>query len=249
MISLLPHIFTTLNLFAGFYSIIATLDENYLRAALAILLAIVFDIFDGRIARLTGQSSKFGKEYDSLADMVSFGVAPAILIYYFSLKSFTKMGWLASFLYTACVALRLARFNVKSSSSHYFEGLPSPAGGAIISSFVLLLLHFGIEPLYKNWMILLMVYLISYLLISPIQYPSFKDIKLKKAQSFYFLVLFILMLTLTASNPPLILFIITAFYVLLGPLVVIKRCSSDLCVKVFKKREKVKKIDKIQEDD
>lgn len=238
MIYFLPHIFTTLNLFAGFYSIIATISGEYFKASVAILVAILFDIFDGRIARLIGQSSRFGREYDSLADMVSFGLAPALLIYHFSLKGFTKVGWIASFLYTACVALRLARFNVRTPLGLYFEGLPSPAGGAIIASSILLLIHLGVEPLYKNWLILFMVYLLSYLLISPIKYPSFKELKLNKVQSFYLLVLFVLLLTLTASNPPLILFVFTGFYVLLGPLVFIKNYGSKWYLKVKSKKLK-----------
>ncbi|MFN4132129.1 MAG: CDP-diacylglycerol--serine O-phosphatidyltransferase [Caldimicrobium sp.] len=235
MYSLLPNIFTTLNLFSGFYSILASFEGKFLSASIAILLALFFDIFDGRIARLTGQYTKFGKEYDSLADMVSFGVAPALLIYNFSLKSFSKMGWLACFLYTSCVALRLARFNIKTASSYYFEGLPSPAGGAIIASLTIFMLHSGIQPLYKNWFLLLLVYLLAYLFISPIKYPSFKDLKLRMLPNFYFLVLFILMLTLTATNPPLILLIITTLYVLIGPFVLFKRTSKKMIKKILKK--------------
>lgn len=242
MTSLLPHLFTTLNLFSGFYSLIATFEGKYFHAALAILLAIVFDIFDGRLARLTGQSSKFGKEYDSLADMVSFGVAPALLIYNYSLKAFTKMGWVASFVYTACVALRLARFNVKPSSGIHFEGLPSPAGGAIIASTILLLLHLGIDPLYKSWLTIVMVYLLSYFFISPIKYPAFKEIKIKKIQSFYFLVLFILALSITATNPPLILFLLTTLYVTLGPLILLKKWGCRFYRKCLKKEKNPKKL-------
>jgi CDP-diacylglycerol--serine O-phosphatidyltransferase len=238
MTPLLPHIFTTLNLFAGFFAVIAAFEGRFFQAGVAILLAIIFDVFDGRIARLIGQISKFGKEYDSLADMVSFGIAPAVLIYNFSLKSFTKMGWLACFLYTACVALRLARFNVKAGSTLYFEGLPSPAGGAVIATTVLLLLNLGIEPLYRNWFLLIVVYLLSYLFVSPIKYPAFKEIKIKSAQTFYFLLLFILMLTLTAANPPLLLFVFVAFYILLGPFVIFKNFGSRFFKKIFKRDQK-----------
>jgi len=241
MLAHLPHLFTTLNLFAGFYAIVATFEGKYQHSAIAILLAIVFDIFDGRFARLTGNTSKFGKEYDSLADMVSFGIAPALLIYNYSLKSFVKMGWIASFVYTACVAIRLARFNVKSSSALHFEGLPSPAGGAIIASTVLLLIHLGIEPIYRSWLTLLMVYLVSYLMVSPIKYPSFKEVKIEKLQSFYFLLLFILVVAITASNPPLFLFILTCLYIALGPLVLFRKWSRGL-FKRYIKKEKSSKI-------
>jgi len=219
MIYFLPGIFTTLNLFSGFYALLSSFEGKFFVASLAILLAILFDIFDGRIARITGQTSKFGKEYDSLADMVSFGLAPAFLIYNFSLKSYSKMGWLACFLYAACVALRLARFNVKETSGFYFEGLPSPAGGAIIAATVLLLHKMGVEPLYKNWVLLAMVYLLSYLFISPIKYPSFKGIKIRTIPAFYFLVGFILLFVITASNPPLVLLVITTCYILMGPFI------------------------------
>ncbi|BAU22734.1 CDP-diacylglycerol--serine O-phosphatidyltransferase [Caldimicrobium thiodismutans] len=238
MTPLLPHIFTTLNLFAGFFAIIASFEGRFYQAGVAILLAIVFDVFDGRIARLIGQMSKFGKEFDSLADMVSFGIAPAVLIYNFSLRGFSRMGWLACFLYAACVALRLARFNVKSSSTLYFEGLPSPAGGAIISATVLLLLNLGVELFYRNWLLLIMVYLLAYLFISPIKYPAFKEIKIKSAQTFYFLVLFLLMLTLTAANPPLLLFVFVAFYILIGPFVLFGRYGSRFFKKIFKRGQK-----------
>lgn len=241
MLAHLPHVFTTLNLFAGFYSIVATFEGKYFNSAIAILLAIIFDIFDGRLARFTGNVSKFGKEFDSLADMVSFGIAPALLIYNYSLKSFVKMGWIASFVYTACVALRLARFNVKPSSPLHFEGLPSPAGGAIIASTVLLLIQLGIEPLYRSWLTLLMVYFVSYLLVSPVKYPSFKDFKIEKLHSFYFLLLFILLIAVSASNPPLILFILTCLYIALGPLVLFKKWTKNL-YKRYLKREKSPKI-------
>lgn len=224
MIYLLPHIFTTLNIFCGFYAIVKIIDGDLWKASWAILFAIIFDIFDGQIARIFKTPSNFGLEYDSLCDLVSFGVAPSLLIYQFSLKEFNKIGWLASFLYTTCVALRLARFNIKVTLKYeYFEGLPSPAGAAILASFVLFLLKTEIVSVYKNWVLLILTYLIAYLLISPIQYPSFKEIKIEKTQAFYFLVLFILGLTVIASNPPLSLFVIISFYVFLSPFLFFKK--------------------------
>lgn len=226
MIYLLPHIFTTLNIFCGFYAIVKIIDGDLWKASWAILFAIIFDIFDGQIARVFKTSSNFGLEYDSLCDLVSFGIAPSLLIYQFSLKEFNKIGWLASFLYTTCVALRLARFNVKVTLKHeYFEGLPSPAGAAILASFVLFLLKTEIISIYKNWSLLILTYLIAYLLISSIQYPSFKEIKIEKTQAFYFLILFILGLTVIASNPSLSLFVIISFYVFLSPFLFFKKNS------------------------
>jgi len=226
MFYLLPHIFTTLNIFFGFYAIIKVIEGDFFKASWGIFLAIFFDIFDGRIARFFKTSSRFGLEYDSLCDLVSFGIAPALLIYQFSLKGFNKIGWLASFLYATCVALRLARFNVRNLlKKDHFEGLPSPAGAGILASSVLFLLKIEIAPIYKNYGLLILTYLIAYLLVSPIQYPSFKEFKIKKAQAFYFLVFFILGLTVIASNPSFYLFIIFGLYLLLGPLIFFKKNS------------------------
>ncbi|MDF2953212.1 MAG: Phosphatidylserine synthase [Thermodesulfobacterium sp.] len=242
MVYLLPHIFTTLNIFCGFYAIISVINGDFWKASWSILFAIVFDIFDGRIARLFTTSSNFGLEYDSLCDLVSFGVAPSLLIYQFSLKDFSKIGWVASFLYTTCVALRLAKFNVKASlKNNYFEGLPSPAGAAILASFVLFFLKTDVSSVYKNWVLLGLTYLIAYLLISPIQYPSFKEIKIKKTQAFYLLIFFVLGLTVIASNPSFYLVIIFSFYVFLGPLLFFKKNGNFLKKTIYKKKRNQKK--------
>lgn len=232
MLFLIPHIFTTFNLFCGFYALVAVLDENYWVASWAIFFAMIFDIFDGRIARFLGKTSKFGLEYDSLADLISFGVAPALLIYNFSLKGFGRVGWLAGFLYTSCVALRLARFNVKSAISYFhFEGLPSPAGGCILAALVIFLIHLGMTPVYKSWLLLVLVYALAYLLISPIQYPNFKSFKIEKKQTFCLLIFFVLALTVVASYPYFFLLSMTSFYVLLGPAL--------LFIKKFKNKKKI----------
>ncbi len=232
MIYLLPNIFTTLNIFCGFFSIISSINEDLEKASWAIFLAMVFDIFDGRIARFFKKTSNFGLEYDSLCDLVSFGVAPSLLIYQFILKDFGKAGWLACFLYTTCVALRLARFNVRASSGlSYFEGLPSPAGAAILASVVLFFTKIFITLSYINWIILILVYVVSYLLVSPIQYPSFKEIKIKKAQTFYFLVFFVIGFTIVASHPSTTLLVIITFYILLGPFLFFKNTG----LKIIKK--------------
>ncbi len=240
MLFLIPHIFTTLNLFCGFYALISVLNEEHWEASWAILLATAFDIFDGRIARLVGKSSKFGLEYDSLADLISFGVAPSLLIYSFSLKSFERIGWLAGFLYTSCVALRLARFNVKSASlPFHFEGLPSPAGGCILATLVIFFLHLGINPGYKNWLILIFVYLLAYLLVSPIKYPNFKSLKMGKKQTFYLLVFFVLTLTVVASYPYLFLLSIFILYMFLGPFLFFVNFFKKLVQKNFKNKKKI----------
>jgi CDP-diacylglycerol--serine O-phosphatidyltransferase len=245
MIYLLPHIFTTLNMFCGFYAIIKVINGDFFKASWGILFAIVFDIFDGRIARLLKTSSNFGLQYDSLSDLVSFGLAPALLVYQYSLKEFSKIGWLASFLYATCVALRLARFNVKISLKiEHFEGLPSPAGAAILASVILFLLKTDITPNYESWGLLILTYFIAYLLISPIQYPSFKEIKIKKHQAFYFLVFFVIGLTVIASNPPFYLVILFALYLLLGPFLFLKNNGKNFLNR--KNKEIERKIDKIK---
>jgi CDP-diacylglycerol--serine O-phosphatidyltransferase len=232
MIHLLPNIFTTLNIFCGFYAIISIIKQDLWRAGWAILFAIVFDIFDGRIARLLKASSSFGLEYDSLCDLISFGVAPSLLVYQFGLKELGKIGWLACFLYTTCVALRLARFNVKTSSGYaYFEGLPSPAGAAILASGILFLLSTNLTFPHINQVLLIVLCFIAYLLVSSIEYPSFKEIKIKKTQTFYFLIFFVLGLTIASLHPPLSLLVIISIYTLLGPLLCFKNNRS----KVFRR--------------
>ncbi|NPA40272.1 MAG: CDP-diacylglycerol--serine O-phosphatidyltransferase [Thermodesulfobacteria bacterium] len=223
MIYLLPNIFTTLNIFCGFFAIISIINKNLWHAGWAILFSIMFDIFDGRIARHFQAFSKFGMEYDSLCDLVSFGVAPSLLAYEFVLKDLGNVGWIACFLYTTCVALRLARFNVTTDSGKtYFEGLPSPAGAALIATAVLFFIKSSINLPYKKYFFLTFLTLIAYLLVSSIEYPSFKEIQIKKGQTFYFLLFFVLGLSLASIDPPLSILIIIGTYTLIGPFLFVK---------------------------
>jgi len=194
------------------------INGEYVKSAWLIFLAIFFDIFDGRIARLTRNTTPFGLEYDSLSDLVSFGVAPAVLMYKTVLYQFARVGWLACFLFVACVALRLARFNVKPGSMATFEGLPSPAAGAFVASLVLL--SESNNAFFQNkWTFLVIVYLLSYLLVSSIPYPSFKAVKLERGQFFYFLVGFVVFLTIFALKPTLFFFFMLFSYTFFAPLV------------------------------
>lgn len=237
MIYLLPNCFTTLNLLCGFYSIISSIQGDFVKASWAIFLAIVFDIFDGRLARYFNHTTRFGLEYDSLCDMVSFGIAPSILIYSYVLSDFGKIGWLAAFLYTACVALRLARFNTKSTLTGVnFEGLPSPAAAAFFASGVLLAQTFEISLVSYKWILLMTIGAISYLLISSVEYPSFKKLKINKPYNFYFLVFFVLGLTFLAYNPPLSVFVIITLYTLFTPVFLFKKNGLKLIKKFVKKR-------------
>ena len=178
--------FTIASLFCGFYSIVAAITGDFVIAANMILIAAVFDGLDGRIARLTGTTSTFGMELDSLCDLVSFGVAPGLLAYMWALQPFGRYGWLAGFLYVATTALRLARFNCRHSASpsRHFVGLPCPAAAAMISSSVLFSLYLGIEGTVNHVSLLFLVYVLSYLMVSTHPYYSFKQTDSKKSKTF-----------------------------------------------------------------
>lgn len=217
-IYILPNLFTTGSLFAGFYSMVATMGGEYRTAAIWILVSSIFDGLDGKVARLTGTASKFGVEYDSLADLVSFGVTPGLLMYAWALKPFGRIGWLAAFLFVACAALRLARFNVQVATveSKRFVGLPTPAAASMVSSTVLLFLHYGWDS-GKRPAILVLIYLVAFFMVSHFRYYSFKDPGLIKRQPFYFLVGAVVLLTVVAARPVEMLFLVFLCYVFSGP--------------------------------
>ncbi|MEE9543633.1 MAG: CDP-diacylglycerol--serine O-phosphatidyltransferase [Thermodesulfobacteriota bacterium] len=216
---LLPNLLTSASLFGGFYSIVASFDGNYQVAAMAIFVSAVFDLLDGRIARLTGTTSKFGVEYDSLSDLVAFGLAPGILIFTWALRGFGRYGWLAAFLYVVCATLRLARFNVQITTieSKRFNGLPVPAAALFVAATVLLFfyLHHGETTRYV--LVLLQVYLLAFLMVSNVKYYSFKELNLKRRMPFSLLVALILIFVVIAAEPQLMLFLLTLAYVLSGP--------------------------------
>ncbi|HEX2770200.1 MAG TPA: CDP-diacylglycerol--serine O-phosphatidyltransferase [Geobacteraceae bacterium] len=218
-IYILPNLFTTGSLFAGFYSMVATMNADYKTAAIWVLVSSIFDGLDGKVARLTGTSSKFGVEYDSLADLVAFGVTPGLLMYSWALKPFGRLGWLAAFLFVVCGALRLARFNVQVNTieSKRFVGLPIPAAASMVSATVLLFYHFGWPSSYKKLAILLLIYFLAFLMVSNFKYYSFKDPELIKRQPFGFLVFAVILLIVIAAEPVLMLFVIFICYVISGP--------------------------------
>ena len=218
-IYILPNLFTTGSLFAGFYSMVASTNGDFRTAAIWILVSSIFDGLDGKVARLTGTASKFGVEYDSLADMVAFGVTPGLLMYCWALRPFGRLGWLAAFLFVACAALRLARFNVQVTTveSKRFVGLPTPAAASMVSSTVLLFSHFGWPSSYKKLAILVLIYLLAFLMVSNFRYYSFKDPELIKRQPFFFLVAAVLLLTIIAAMPVQMLFILFIGYIFSGP--------------------------------
>jgi len=219
-IYIIPNLFTLGNLVSGFYATILALRGDFTQAAMFIILAAVLDSLDGRIARLTNSTSRFGVEFDSLADLVSFGMAPALMLYVFALEDFGRIGWLSAMLLPVCGALRLARFNVetinKKSKSSTFTGLPIPAAALTVTAYILAAHLYG-WPAHKLILPFLVV-AISYLMVSNIPYASMKGINLGMKESFRLLVIAALAIFILMMYPYLILFISTLSYVLSGPL-------------------------------
>ena len=213
----LPCLLTCCSLFAGFYSIVASINGHFFTAAVAILIAAIFDCLDGRVARMTGTTSEFGKELDSLCDLVSFGVAPAILAYLWALTPYGRYGWLAAFLYVATTALRLARFNTNTASTHDYVGLPCPAAAMMIATTVMFSRFLGTTDTVKHISLLLLVYVLSYLMVSNHRYLSFKQLDIKKGRTFQIVVFMLLFLILLATEPPVTLFVVALTYILSGP--------------------------------
>jgi CDP-diacylglycerol--serine O-phosphatidyltransferase len=220
---LIPNLFTTGNLLCGFSSVIASINGKYVQAALAILIAVVLDCLDGKVARMTNSSSAFGGEYDSLADLLSFGMAPGLLLYAWTLRLFGPFGWLAAFLFVICGALRLARFNVQALTVQrsMFVGLPIPAAAGVIASAVLLLqqLHGdfdGIDP-ERLLSVVLATYVLALLMVSNFKYRSFKQLRLRNAHQLHLLAGAALTLFVIGFMPALVLFILFCAYALSGP--------------------------------
>lgn len=212
----LPSLFTAMNMFCGFYAMVSSINGKFVPAACALIIAGVFDNLDGKIARVTHSTSKFGVEFDSLADLVSFGVAPGLMIYLWALAPLGRLGWLAAFLFVVCGALRLARFNtqVETVSSDYFMGLPIPAGAGMNAVTVLFCHKLGLvaNPL----VILVMLYMLSFLMVSTLRYPSFKNAGIIRNKNFNALVGAILVLIFIAAQPSIALFMVGITYVASG---------------------------------
>lgn len=239
---LLPNLITAGSLFAGFYVIILSADGNFERAAWFILVSGILDGLDGKVARLTGTTSKFGVELDSLADLVAFGVAPGVLMYTWALRGFGKLGWLAAFLFVICGALRLARFNIQVSTveSKRFVGLPIPAAAGIVATCVLLFYEMGGSGTVRQVSIMMLLYVLAFLMVSNISYYSFKDPDLFKRQPFFFLVLGIVLLIVIVAKPVVMLFTIGCIYMVSGPL---------WTLKLKKKNNKLESMDPVGDED
>lgn len=225
---ILPNLFTTAGLFLGVYAVIKSSHGDFLTAAIAICAAHICDGLDGRIARLTNTTSQFGVEYDSLADLVAFGVAPGVLAYRWALEPWGAWGWLATSLFVACGALRLARFNVQSSHAEKrtFVGLPIPAAADMIAATVLLYYFFGGEgATNKHLVLLLLVYGLALLMVSNVRYYSFKDIDLRARMPFYAVVGMIVLVMLVVAQPQILFFLGILTYVVSGPTQLVMRLT------------------------
>jgi CDP-diacylglycerol--serine O-phosphatidyltransferase len=216
---LLPNLFTTAGLFAGFYGIVAALKGEFEMAAMAIFIAMAMDNLDGRIARLTHTQSAFGVQYDSLADMVSFGIGPALILYKWSLFSMGKLGWLAAFIYTAGAALRLARFNtqVGIADKRYFQGLASPAAAGLVMSLVWVSAPYGFQAERMAWPALVLTVAAGLLMVSNIRYHSFKNLNFKGRVPFVTGLMVVLAFVLISLSPPRVFFLVFLIYAVSGP--------------------------------
>lgn len=216
-IYVLPNLLTTMNMFSGFFAIVQSINSNFILAAYAIVAAAVFDMLDGRVARLTNSTSKFGMEYDSLSDVISFGMAPGFLLFLWALEPFGRLGWLASFFYVACTALRLARFNVQSGviERAYFQGLPSPMAAGIVASSVLAFDDLQLDG-HRSWVLLAMSFLLGFVMVSTFRYRSFKDLDLRHRLPFRYLVGGVFLFAMIAIRPEVMLFVLFLTYAMLG---------------------------------
>ncbi len=234
-IYLLPNLFTTAALFSGFYAIVAAMQEKFAAAAIAIFIAMIWDMLDGRIARMTNTQSEFGAEYDSLSDLISFGLAPALLMYQWGLNTLDKPGWLAAFIYTAAAALRLARFNTQAATANkaFFQGLPSPAAAALLAGCVWVGTDYPVDGAGHTFNILIFFLTIAtgLLMVSNVRYRSFKDMDLKNKVPFVRVLFVVLLFVLVSINPPLMLLLSFALYALSGPVMTLRLLRKKLALK------------------
>ena len=217
-IYLLPNLFTTASLFAGFYAIVQAMNQRFEEAAVAIFVAMVLDGLDGRVARMTKTQSAFGAEFDSLSDMVSFGAAPALIMYEWALRPMEKLGWIAAFVYVAGAALRLARFNTNIDvvDKRFFQGLPSPAAAALVAGFIWISQAFALTTEAERWIGLVVTLYAGLTMVTNVPFYSFKTINLKRSIPFFALLVLVLAFALLSLHPPLVLFIAFVIYGLSG---------------------------------
>lgn len=224
-IYLLPNLFTTAALFSGFYAIVASMNADFEKAAIAIFIAMVLDGLDGRVARMTNTQSDFGAEYDSLADMVSFGMAPALVGFNWALHDLGKIGWVAAFIYVACAALRLARFNTQLAvaDKNFFTGLASPSAAAIVAGAVWVLTESGIEGQSVAMGMALLITIAGLLMVSNLRYHSFKSLDFKGRIPFVALLAIVLIFVVVSIDPAKVLLAVFALYGASGPVFWLRR--------------------------
>jgi CDP-diacylglycerol--serine O-phosphatidyltransferase len=217
-IYVLPNLFTTAALFCGFFAIVQAMKGSFEQSAVAIFVAMVLDGLDGRVARMTRTQSAFGAEYDSLSDMASFGVAPALVTYAWALKDMGRLGWIAAFIYCVGAALRLARFNttLEVMDKRYFQGLPSPAAAALVTGFLWVMIDKGIAASEVRWLACAMVIFAGISMVSNVRFYSFKDVNLRRSVPFIFVVAIALGFAVVSYDTPLALFGLFVAYSLSG---------------------------------
>lgn len=226
-IYLLPNLFTTLAIFSGFYAVVSAMKGAFAVSAIAIFVAMIADGIDGRVARLTRTTSEFGAQYDSLSDMVAFGVAPALAVFSWSLHTLGKLGWLISFFYAAATALRLARFNVQAESEHhdprYFTGLPCPSAAAVVASAMWLECRYGLHTQWDAIFLACLTAAAAALMVSNLPYLSFKKLNFRGRVSFVAVLCIVLVYMGISLNPPLVLFLVFGIYMLSGIILFLRR--------------------------
>ena len=222
---LLPNLFTTGALFSGFYAIVAAMNGLFEQSAIAVFVAMILDGLDGRVARMTNTQSEFGAQYDSLSDCISFGVAPALVSYSWSLSNLGKIGWMVAFVFAACAALRLARFNVQidTADKRYFTGLPSPAAAAVVAGMVWFGTENGFDGKAVAGIAALLTAFAAVMMVSNVKYNSFKELDFKGRVPFVAILVVVLVLAVVASYPAGMLLAIFLIYAISGPLLVFKR--------------------------
>jgi CDP-diacylglycerol--serine O-phosphatidyltransferase len=216
---LLPNSLTTASLFSGFYAVVSGMSGDFEKAAIAIFISMILDTLDGRVARLTNTSSKFGAEYDSLADVVAFGVAPALILFSWSLQSLGNFGWVAAFIYVAGGALRLARFNVQLeiADSRYFIGLPVPAAAGVMAGMVWTGVDYGVDGESISYLVAVATAILGLLMVSNFKYYSFKDLDLKGKVPFVALLAVVLVFAIYSLQPPILLALTFLGFAVSGP--------------------------------
>lgn len=234
-IYVLPNLFTLAALFGGFYSIVMAMNGRFEQAAIGVFCAMVLDSLDGRVARMTNTQSAFGEQMDSLADMVSFGAAPALIAYVWALTGLGRWGWIAAFVYCACAALRLARFNVNTAvvDKRFFQGLPSPAAAALVTGFIWLMTEAGIKGAEVSWVMFGLTLYAGLTMVTNVPFYSFKDVSFKRSVPFAVIVLIALGIAVINIDPPTVIFGLFMLYGVSGYVLYVWRRSKGLQASVI----------------